>query len=99
MGICVGRMAGWILRRSGIVISMFQTVRQLLLTTYEDRKWRGGLTLTASRPNWRFLRACSFEAAIRLVDALAIVICTRYNIQGRKEVEVTSFEPSDSSRP
>jgi hypothetical protein len=28
MGICVGRMDVWILRRLGIVISMFQTVHQ-----------------------------------------------------------------------
>jgi hypothetical protein len=99
MGISVGRMGVWRLRRLGIVISMFQTVRQHPLVSDEYQGLERRLTFTTSRPNWRFLRACSFEAAIRLVDALAIVICTRYNMQGRKEVEVTSFEPSDRSRP
>jgi hypothetical protein len=47
--------------------------------------------LTTSRPNWRFLRACSFEAAIRLVDALAIVISTRFRRSG-----VASHHPTST---
>ena len=76
MEICEGRMAGWKLRRLGIVGPMFRTVRQHPLVSDEYQGLERRLTFTTSRPSWRFRRACSFEAAIRLVDALAIVICT-----------------------
>jgi hypothetical protein len=91
MGISVGRMGVWILRRLGILGPMFRTVRQHPLVSDEYQGLERRLTFTTSRPSCRFLRACSLEAAIRLVDALAIVICTRYNMQSRKEVEVSTL--------
>lgn len=48
------------------------------LMPMKERSEGRGLTLTMSSPSCRFLRACSLEAAIRLVDALAMAICTRY---------------------